>query len=131
MTYIILVLTNNKIFITTLISYNLNDYKFNDFLNLYKPIRISREYHTETIDFLYSKYCRTYGIENVRCDIYPNIILSNNDIKNININISEYTKNRNKTSIYFLDTIFGLSYNSSDDESDILNDSECYNTDSD
>jgi hypothetical protein len=131
MTIIILVLKNYKLFITKFKSYNLDDYKFNEWLKLNNPIRIGRKYNNETIEYLHTKYCRSYGINNVRSDLYSNVLLNDNDIKNINYNILEYNKYRSNTSIYFMDFLFNIPHNDSDDESELFNESDCYDTDYD
>ena len=128
---LILVLKNNKLFITKFKTSNLNDYKFNDWLMLHEPIRIGREYSDKTIEYLHTKYCQSYGIENVRSDMYSNINLTDIDIKNINDNISEYIENKSNTSIYYMDILFNIPYDESDNESELFNDSDWYNTDSD
>jgi hypothetical protein len=131
MTIIILVLKNYKLFITKFKSYNLDDYKFNEWLKLHNPIRIGKKYNNETIEYLHTKYCRSYGINNVRSDLYSNVLLNDNDIKNINFNILEYNKYRSNTSIYFMDFLFNIPHNDSDDESELFNESDCYDTDDD
>ena len=131
MTIIILVLKNYKLFITKFKSYNLDDYKFNEWLKLNNPIRIGRVHNYETIEYLHTKYCRSYGMKNVRSDLYSNVLLNDNDIKNINYNILEYNKNRSNTSIYFMDFLFNIPHNDSDDESELFNESDCYDTDYD
>jgi hypothetical protein len=131
MTIIILVLKNYKLFITKFKSYNLDDYKFNEWLKLHNPIRIGKKYNNETIEYLHTKYCRSYGINNVRSDLYSNVLLNDNDIKNINYNILEYNKYRSNTSIYFMDFLFNIPHNDSDDESELFNDDDWYDTDYD
>ena len=127
---LILILRDYKLFITKFISHNLDDYNFIDWLKLHKPIRIGREYNDEQIEYLHTKYCKSYGIENVRSDMYSNLNLSDLDIKNITNNILEYNKNKSNTSIYYLDTLFGIPHNSSDDESEIFIESDWNYTDS-
>jgi hypothetical protein len=132
MAIVLLILKKNKIFITKLISNNLIDYRFNDWLKLYNSIKIYKIFYDKTIDYLTYKYMNEYGIDNVRSDLYYSIKLTDNEIKNINDNIFKYIKSKNnKKSIYVLDILFNIPYSSSDDESDLFNESDWYNTDSD
>ena len=132
MAIVLLILKENKIFITNLIYNNLIDYRFNDWLKLYNPIKIYKIFYDKTIDYLTYKYMNEYGIDNVRSDLYFNIKLKDNEIKNINDNIFKYVKSKdNKKSIYMLDILFNMPYSTSDDESDLFNESDWYNTDSD
>jgi hypothetical protein len=131
MTIVLLILRKNKIFITNLIYNNLIDYRFNDWLKLYNPINIYKMFYDKTIDYLTYKYMNEYGIDNVRSDLYFNIKLKDNEIKNINDNIFKYIKSKdNKKSIYMLDILFNIPYSTSDDESDLFNESDWYNTES-
>ena len=116
----ILLLKSKKLYITHLTSYNLTDYINNDWLKKYHPIEIVREYdQNRNFKRLLIKYIIDYSIENVRGGKYTNIILTEEEIKQINVDIEKYNLSKNtKQSPYLMDNIFGLHHNTSDDDSE-------------
>jgi len=131
MTFIVLVLKNNKLFITKFISYVISDYNFNEWLKLNEPIRVGREHHEESIDQLTTKYMFSYDIENVRSDKYSNINLTDDELNKINNEIEEYKNNKSTDSVYVMDSFFGIPYDSSDDDSDLFDNDTDYYSDED
>lgn len=116
----IILLKSKKLYITHLTSYNLTDYINNDWLKKYHPIEIVREYdQNRNFKRLLIKYIIDYSIENVRGGKYTNIILTEEEIKQINVDIEKYNLSKNtKQSPYLMDNIFGLHHNTSDDDSE-------------
>ena len=116
----IILLKSKKLYITHLTSYNLSDYINNDWLKKYHPIEIVREYdQNRNFKRLLIKYIIDYSIENVRGGKYTNIILTEEEIKQINVDIEKYNLSKNtKQSPYLMDNIFGLHHNTSDDDSE-------------
>jgi hypothetical protein len=116
----IILLTSRKLYITPLISYNLTDYINNEWLKMYHPLGIVREYdQNRNFDRLLIRYIIDYSIENVRGGKYTNINLTEKQIKQINVDIEKYNLSRNtKQSPYLIDNLFGIHHNTSDDDSE-------------
>jgi len=116
----IILLKSKKLYITPLISYTLSDYIDNEWLNTYHPIEIVREYdQNRNFNRLLMKYILDYSIENVRGGKYTNVNLTEKEIKQIKVDIDKYNLSKNtKGSAYLIDNIFGISHNTSDDDSE-------------
>jgi hypothetical protein len=116
----IILLKSKKLYITQLTSYNLTDYIDNEWLKKYHPIEIVREYdQTRNFNRLLIRYIIDYSIENVRGGPYISINLTEKQIKQINVDIEKYNLSKNtKGSPYLMDKIFGISHNTSDDDSE-------------